>query len=119
MIRLFFLLIGLIFFISCEKNEPDLTSTCAGYTRTESVSNVLATVNRQRVNGQPTEVYNIVLDPVSYRSYTTSLAACNLPQQFQKDGLSLKLSGYYLTYPGLELMNVPAPPFEITDIQLR
>ena len=119
MMRLLFFLIGLIFFVGCNKNEPDLTSSCDGFTRTESVSNVLGTVNRQKVNGQPTGNYILVLDPISYSSYATPLAVCNLPQQFQKDSLGIKVSGYYLTYPGFELTNVSALPFEITDIQPR
>jgi hypothetical protein len=119
MMRLLCFILGLIFFISCEKNKPDLTSSCAGYIRTEAVSNVPATVNRQRVNGQPTGNYRLVLDPISYSSYAQPLAVCNLPQQFQKDSLGVKVSGYYLTYPGFELMNGSALPFEIADIQLR
>ncbi len=111
--------LSLIGLASCEKQRPDLTSVCAGYTRSESVSNVLATVNRQRVSGQPTGNYSIVLDPISYRSYTTSLAPCNLPQQFQKDTLSIIISGYKLTRPDSQTVKTTEQPFEITDIQLK
>jgi len=45
--------------------------------------------------------------------------SCNLPDQFKQDSLKILVSGYFLTSPELELMNVNPVPFEVTDARLR
>jgi len=52
-------------------------------------------------------------------SLRTAAIPCNLPQKFRKDGLIVSFSGYYLTSPLLELIQISAIPFELTDIKLR
>lgn len=47
------------------------------------------------------------------------LGSCNLPLAFEKDGLQVIVSGYLLTFPGSELINLTPLPFEVTNIQLR
>lgn len=46
-------------------------------------------------------------------------SACNLPEEFKKDSLDLFVTGYFLTWPGLELMNLSPVPFEVTSAKLR
>lgn len=63
---------------------------------------------------KPNHVYNILRkgpDPVP-------ISACNLPQQFKQDSLKVRISGYYLTSPFLEVANIIPLPFEITAIEL-
>ncbi|MCK8494549.1 hypothetical protein M0L20_21955 [Spirosoma sp. RP8] len=45
--------------------------------------------------------------------------ACNLPFEFQRDSLAIYVSGYFLTSPELERMNVSLLPFEVTSSRLR
>lgn len=50
--------------------------------------------------------------------FTGYLGVCNFPKEAKKDGLSLKISGYIVTYPGLMLEDIIANPFEITSFQI-
>lgn len=52
-------------------------------------------------------------------SLRTSLLPCNLPEKFRKDSLLVSVSGYYLTSPLLETIQISSLPFELTDIELR
>lgn len=45
--------------------------------------------------------------------------SCNLPEEFRKDSLALYVTGYGLTSPLLELMNIYPAPFEVTSARLR
>ena len=49
----------------------------------------------------------------------TAWSACNLPDEFKKDSLSISVSGYYLTSPELDLMNISPVPFEVTLASYR
>jgi len=49
----------------------------------------------------------------------TAWSACNLPDEFKKDSLSISVSGYYLTSPELNLMNISPVPFEVTSASYR
>lgn len=117
MIRAFLLSICLITLLSCEK--ADLTSACAGYTRAESVRKEFAEVRLQNIRGQQTRGYVIYPLSESYRSYIVSWVPCNLPIQFQKDTLSIVVSGYKLIRPDSQAVKMAEQPFEITDIKLR
>lgn len=46
------------------------------------------------------------------------LGACNFPKEARINGLSLKISGYVVTYPGIMLEDIVANPFEITSFQI-
>ena len=50
--------------------------------------------------------------------FTGYLGACNFPKEAQKNGLTLKVSGYVVTYPGITLEDIMANPFEITSYQI-
>lgn len=45
--------------------------------------------------------------------------ACNLSDEFKKDSLDLFVTGYFLTSPDLEKMNINPVPFEVTSARLR
>ena len=114
------LVLALISLVGCEKEKPDLSSICAGYTRSELIRDIPALVIAQKIGGQLSGSYIIQPTPYSASSQSpTPWRPCNLSQQFQIDTLKIRVSGYLLTYPGLELMNIAQLPFEITDIQLR
>ncbi len=52
-------------------------------------------------------------------AYRTPAVPCNLPERYRKDSLIVTFSGYYLTSPLLELIQISAIPFELTNIELR
>jgi hypothetical protein len=52
------------------------------------------------------------------KAYTGYLGACNFPEEAKKDGLSIKISGYLVTYPGMAEDDIFANPFEITSYQI-
>lgn len=115
-----YLLIALNVLMACQKDTPEAQrSQCPNadrqYSRTSAVTEVSAVVKMGTVNNQPVGYW---IHP-SENTKITPWAACNLPTTFQKDSLKITVSGYLLTYPGFELLNVAALPFEITAIQVR
>ena len=49
---------------------------------------------------------------------TGYFGACNLPKDVRKNGLAVKISGYVITYPGIQDQNFAANPFELTTIEV-
>ena len=48
---------------------------------------------------------------------TIPLDPCNLPAKAKIEGLKIKFSGYLVSYRGLEVLNVRALPFQLTNIE--
>ena len=46
-------------------------------------------------------------------------APCNLPKEFQKDKLAVRISGFQLTWPDMENQNYYGLPIELTRIEER
>lgn len=118
--RAVYLLVLLNVLMACQKDTPEAQrSRCPNadyqYSRTSAVSEVSAVVKMGTVNNKPVGYW---IRP-SENTQITPWAACNLPTSFQKDSLKITVSGYLLNYPGFELLNVAALPFEITAIQVR
>lgn len=115
-----YLLLVLNVLMACQKDTPEAQrSQCPNadlqYGRTSAVTEVSAVVKMGTVNNKPVGYW---IHP-SENTQITPWVACNLPTTFQKDSLKITVSGYLLTYPGLELLNVAALPFEITAIRVR
>ena len=112
------LLVIIIFlFAGCDKNKIESDSNCtyAGVTLTRThnfVDNIPATVAAVKHLNQP-ETYQII------PSENNSWGSCNLPQEFAKDSLKVFVSGYFLSFPEMETMNISPVPFEVTDIKPR
>ncbi|MBD2755454.1 hypothetical protein [Spirosoma validum] len=113
---LFFLLITLL---SCHNDRVSVVVTPCTYSDPDmrrrnglhkAIPAIILTVGNQPGNYQllPATGYNPV-----------PLGPCNLPQSFQKDSLSVYVSGYFLTSPFLETANVSPLPFELTEISVR
>ena len=49
---------------------------------------------------------------------TGYFGACNLPKDVKKNGLTVKISGYVIAYPGIQDQNFAANPFELTTIEV-
>lgn len=116
--------LGLVILLSvlsaCRKESLDSkTSRCQNaaypYERTSEVHLVSTTVRAAVMNNQPINEYWIY--PSDSRQ-VGPLTPCNLPIEFQKDSLKVKISGYMLSFPGMEYMDLTAFPFEVTEIQL-
>lgn len=54
-----------------------------------------------------------------FASNGVAWGACNLPDKFKRDSLNIYVSGYFLTSPELELMNLTPLPFEVTGARAR
>jgi len=112
------LLISLLFFLAGCKKEKIASSTNCSYpgvtlTRTdESATQVPAIVVAVKDLNQ-TISYQIKPSP------DHAWAGCNLPQEFAKDSLKVFISGYFLTFPGMETMNISPVPFEVTEVRPR
>lgn len=116
-------ILGLLTMLSilsaCQKESVDSKiAHCPNankqYKRTSPVHNVSAFVRTAVINNKPTNEYWIYPEGNTER---VPWVACNLPVEFQQDSLKIIISGYFLTYPGFELMNVRVLPFEVTEIE--
>lgn len=112
------LVFALGFLMGCEKDKVDIpSSNCTvstiELTRTdEAVKEASVIVVAVNPNDPKTTYHLIPANGVPWGS-------CNLPRQFAKDSLKVYVSGYFLTFPGLELMNLVPLPFEVTAVKLR
>jgi hypothetical protein len=101
---------------SCEKTKVSALSSCdypwENLTRTdEFIHELPATIDAVDLVGhQP--AYQIMRGGTS-----TPLGSCNLPEAFKKDSLKVMVSGYLLTFPGMDLMNISPIPFEVTAVK--
>ena len=101
---------------SCEKNKVNALSSCnypwENLTRTDRfIQEVPATVAAVHFPGQQ-PAYHILRGGNS-----AALGSCNLPEAFKKDSLKVMVSGYFLTFPGMDLMNINPLPFEVTAVK--
>lgn len=107
-------------FMGC-KDELQSGSVCSGYVRKETVTDEAVIVVLQKSGTQQAATYLLFRLSESYRSYSSALywEACNLPIEFQKDGLSVSVTGYKLALSGGAALNTTATPFEIKSIKKR
>jgi hypothetical protein len=100
--------------VSCTNEQvPSAASTCypnVNVKRSKLVTNVAVTV---QASGGLAIGYQLVADNGVF------WGACNLPDEFKRDGLAIYVSGYWLTWPELEHMNLVPIPFEVTRAKLR
>jgi hypothetical protein len=109
----------LSFLVGCDRNDVDSSVTSCTYpgvtmTRTSQfINQVPATIVAVRSGSQ------LVGYQIRRAGNAAFLGSCNLPSAFAKDSLPVTVSGYLLTFPGLELMNLSPLPFEVTAVRLR
>jgi hypothetical protein len=110
----------LSFLIGCHRDEvgPSVSScTYSGgkLTRTNQfVKDIPATIIAIKSPTTPVLSFQIM------RGGTAApLSSCGLPASFAKDSLKVTVSGYLLTFPGIEFVNISPLPFEVTDAKLR
>lgn len=100
--------------LSCNKPEiSSVASTCyptVNATRSRRITDAAVTV--QASGGLATGYLLTASNGVAW-------GACNLPDEFKHNGLAIYVSGYSLTWPGLESMNLNPLPFEVTEAKLR
>ena len=100
--------------VSCHKDEVPATAPSCYTNVTVSRSNRIidAAVTVQASGGLATGFQLMASNGVF-------LSACNLPDEFKRNGLAIYVSGYSLIWPELELMNLTPIPFEVTGAKLR
>ena len=100
--------------VSCHKDEvPSAALSCyPNVTVSRSKRIIDAAVTVQASGGLATGFQLMASNGVF-------LSACNLPDEFKRNGLAIYVSGYSLTWPELELMNLSPIPFEVTEAKLR
>lgn len=99
---------------SCQKDEvSSITSSCypsLSLSRSQQVKDGAVLV---RISGGLATGFQLIA------SNGVAWSACNLPDQFKRDSLKIYVSGYFLTSPQLELMNLSPLPFEVTGAKLQ
>lgn len=109
---LLYLSIPLIILVGCKKDKmPVSASDCYPESfRSERVTDAPVLV---RLSG------GLATGAQLTASNGVSWSACHLSDEFKKDSLKIYVSGYFLTSPSLELMNLTPLPFEVTGAKLR
>lgn len=106
--------------LGCSRGsvDPPVSACTFGgkeLTRTgEFIREVPATVIAVKSTTSPVISFQILREGAD-----VPLGSCGLPTEFAKDSLQIMVSGYLLTFPGLELMNLSPLPFEVTKVRLR
>lgn len=112
--RLFLILLFAVTFMGCKKSDvSSAASACypnIQVSRAQSVTDAPVVVRLS--GGLFTGAQLIASNGVAWN-------ACNLPERFKQDSLKIYVSGYFLTWPGLDLMNISALPFEVTGARVR
>ena len=100
--------------VGCKQDEvPSVASSCypsVEAVRSERVTDAAVTV---QASGGLATGYQLV------SSNGVAWSACNLPDEFKRNGLAIYVSGYSLTWPELKFMNISPLPFEVTRAKLR
>lgn len=97
----------------CKDDVSPAASSCypnVKVSRSKRITDVAVTV--QASGGLATGFQLVDCNGVTW-------SACNLPDAFKRNGLSIYVSGYSLTWPELAQMNLIPIPFEITEARLR
>lgn len=114
------LFLGITILFSCDKNEvnPSISSCKYGsreLTRTDQlVKDIPATIIGIRSPTSPVITFQVMREGTA-----AALSSCGLPAEFAKDSLKVTVSGYFLTFPGMEFINLNPLPFEVTEARLR
>ena len=114
----FLLFLLALVLISCQSDDslkPQKLSSCndSRYVRDKAITNREAIVFRKTTQG--TTVYYLNLSDVA--GYIAPVTACNLPDQFKKDKLAVRISGYHLIYILATAQDAQAGiPIELTEI---
>ncbi|REA62625.1 hypothetical protein DSL64_06780 [Dyadobacter luteus] len=119
-----FLLIVLL--TGCNKIEPAKPTACSdpqfgGGTRSRYLDNVKTYVfahTGTRADSSKVISY-FIRNPDSDSELSQVYIPCNLPEEYQKDQLSIRFSGYTLYFPGDEYRNSICSIVEITSIKAR
>lgn len=119
-----YLILSALLAVGCEQKKITPTeSSCMTsgviYSRTTFVDNIKGVVIARTLPPSPTLPNPPVNYHIRWDGTDTILGGCNLPDSFKKDSLKILVSGYFLTFPGMELMNLAPLPFEVTTSSLR
>lgn len=115
--HLLIIILAAFILTGCDKNKIDFKTTC-------SYPGVTLTRTEQFADNLPAMIVAVKLanQPTSYQikpGENNAWGSCNLPMEFAKDSLKVLISGYFLTFPGMELMNISPLPFEVTEVKPR
>jgi hypothetical protein len=114
-----FLLLSIL--LSCRKDEVSSSASPCSYggnklTRTSQFAkDIPATIIAIK---SPTTT-PVISFQIMRGGTAAPLSSCGLPASFAKDSLKVIVSGYLLTFPGIEFVNISPLPFEVTDVKLR
>lgn len=102
----------------CQKDKVNSTATSC------TSPDVQLTRTNEVVNEAPVMVVAVTSNSsqTNYRLIPANgvpWGSCNLPKEFARDSLKIYVSGYFLTFPGLEYMNFAPLPFEVTAARIR
>ena len=111
----FFLLIALILFLeSCRDDKIDpVVSSCYSYANIRRAREVVDAPVTVQLSG------GLMMGSQLMASSTSAWGSCNLPKEFMQDSLAIYVTGYFLTSPQLELMNITPAPFVVTSARTR
>ncbi len=110
-------------FSDCQpenKIAPLELSGCSNpvFTRVKEIKDVKTRIVAQTYTGTTGHDNTIYFIDQPDSGFTVPWLACNLPDEYKKHNLAIRISGYTLTYPGIERSNDTGSPIELTRIEL-
>jgi len=104
-----------------DKINPVSPAACESsyYSRGRELNNV-ETMVLAKTSITPSGAITIYyLENPDVPGLTSPFAPCNLPKEFQKDKLAVRITCYQLTWPDMENQNSYGLPIELTRIEER
>lgn len=119
-------LVFIISFAACQSDDkiapiaPVELSGCSNpvFTRVKEIKDVKTRIIAQTYTGTTGHDNTIYFIDQPDSGFTVPWLACNLPDQYKKHNLAIRISGYTLTYPGIERSNSIGSPIELARIEV-
>ena len=104
-----------------DKVKPENPAPCSSsdYVQTEEFKSAEMFVVSSSIFATTETIKFYFLSTTEIPADTGYWIPCNLPKQFQKDKLAVRISGHKMLYVGKGSILAPGPPVEITRIETR
>ena len=117
------LLVFIILLSGCQSDKniaPVNLSGCSNpiYTRVKELKDVRTVIIAKTYTAITGSNFTTYFIDHPDTGFNVPWLACNLPEQYKKDNLTVRISGYTLTYPGIEKSNDNGNPIELTRIEV-
>ena len=111
----FFLVLAIVLFTGCDKVDPVSLPGC----NDDMYGNAERFRTFKNVNAYVDTLSNATVYCIKEANSDVLWIPCNLPEEYKKSKLAIRISGNMLYFPGSETWNTIGIPVELTSIKER